>query len=73
MPARTFQRTVYRPGEICQWDLWQPSREIPVGHGQTRVGYVVIAALGYSRVGSGALIFSKEAVDILWGVVFLSS
>jgi hypothetical protein len=23
--ARTHQRTVYRPGEICQWDLWEPS------------------------------------------------
>jgi transposase len=68
LPPRTFQRTVYRPGEICQWDLWQPSRGIPVGSGQTRVGYVVIAALGYSRVGSGALVFSKEAVDILWGM-----
>jgi len=21
---RTFQRTVYRPGEICQFDLWEP-------------------------------------------------
>jgi transposase len=68
LPPRTYQRTVYRPGEICQWDLWQPSREIPVGHGQTRRGYVVICALGYSRVGAGALIFSKEAVDILWGM-----
>ena len=33
---RTFQRTVYRPGEICQFDLWQPRAEVPVGHGQTR-------------------------------------
>ena len=23
-PKRTFQRTVYRPGEVCQWDLWEP-------------------------------------------------
>jgi transposase len=68
LQPRTFQRTVYRPGEICQFDLWQPSREIAVGHGQTRVGYVVVAALGYSRVGAGALVFSKEAVDILWGM-----
>jgi transposase len=68
LPPRTFQRTVYRPGEICQFDLWQPSREIPVGCGQTRPGYVVIAALGYSRVGAGALVFSKEAVDVLWGM-----
>jgi hypothetical protein len=65
---RTYQRTIYRPGEICQFDLWRPSREIPVGYGQTRVGYVVMACLGYSRVGAGALIFSKEAPDILWGV-----
>jgi transposase len=35
-PPRTFQRTVYRPGEICQFDLWEPKLEIPVGHGQTR-------------------------------------
>jgi len=65
---RTFQRTIYRPGEICQFDLWQPSHPIPVGHGQERVGYVVVACLGYSRVGAGALIFSKQAHDILWGV-----
>jgi hypothetical protein len=29
---------------------------------------VVIAALGFSRLGAGALIFSKEAPDVLWGV-----
>jgi transposase len=66
---RTFQRTIYRPGEICQFDLWKPGREIAVGHGQTRPGYVVVAAAAYSRAGAGALIFSKEAVDILWGMV----
>jgi transposase len=37
-PRRTYQRTVYRPGEICQFDVWRPSHEIPVGHGQTRPG-----------------------------------
>jgi len=68
LAPRTFQRTIYRPGEICQFDLWKPSREIPVGHGQTRAGYVVIAAAAFSRAGAGALIFSKEAVDILWGM-----
>ncbi len=67
-PPRTFQRTVYRPGEICQFDLWEPSREVPVGHGQTRRGYVVVACLGYSRAGAGALVFSKEAPDLLWGI-----
>jgi transposase len=65
---RTFQRTTYRPGEICQFDLWHTSSEVPVGHGQTRKGFVVVACLGYSRAGAGALIFSKEAPDVLWGM-----
>ena len=67
-PPRTFQRTLYRPGEICQFDLWEPSRPIPVGHNQERRGWVVVACLGYSRTGAGAVIFSKAAPDVLWGV-----
>jgi transposase len=67
-PKRSFQRTLYRPGEICQFDLWEPSREIPVGHGQTRRGYVVVASLGYSRAGAGALVFSKRPPDLLYGI-----
>ena len=67
-PARTFQRTVYRPGELCQFDVWQPRKEIPVGHGQTRQGWVVVACLGYSRAGAGALIFSKQTPDLLAGI-----
>lgn len=53
VPRRTFQRTVYRPGEVCQFDLWEPREQIPVGYGQTRRGWVVVAALGYSRAGAG--------------------
>lgn len=67
-PRRTYQRTVYRPGEICQFDLWEPRAEIPVGHGQTRRAWVVTSALGFSRAGAGALIFAKQAPDILWGM-----
>jgi transposase len=65
---RTFQRTIYRPGEICQFDLWEPGEEIPVGHGQTRRGWVVVACLGYSRAGAGALVFSKQIPDLLFGI-----
>lgn len=65
---RAHQRTVYRRGEICQFDLWEPSEQVPVGHGQTRRAWVVVACLGYSRAGAGALIFSKEAPDVLWGM-----
>ncbi len=67
-PPRSFQRTVYRPGELCQFDLCEPQREIPVGHGQTRRGYVLTAELPYSRAFAGTLIFSKELADIAWGM-----
>jgi transposase len=67
-PPRVFQRTVYRPGEVCQFDLWEPSGPVPVGHGEQRRGWVVVACLGYSRAGAGALIFSKETPDLLWGI-----
>ena len=65
---RTFQRTVYRPGELVQCDLWEPRERVAVGHGQTRRGWVVTAELCWSRVIAGALVFSKEAPDILWGL-----
>jgi hypothetical protein len=65
--ARTFQRTIYRPGELVQCDLWEPRAPIAVGHGQRR-GWVVTAEVCWSRVVAGALIFSKEAQDILWGL-----
>jgi transposase len=65
---RVFQRTVYRPGEVCQFDLWQPREPIPVGRGDRRRGWVIVACLGYSRAASGALVFSKQTPDLLWGI-----
>ena len=65
---RTFQRTIYRPGELVQCDLFEPRALVAVGHGQVRRGWVVTAQLCWSRVIAGALIFSKQAPDILWGV-----
>ena len=46
---RTFQRTIYRPGELVQCDLWEPRELVPVGHGQTRRGWVVTAELCWSQ------------------------
>jgi transposase len=65
---RTFQRTSYRPGALCQFDVWQPGGEIPVGAGQSRRGYVVVGCLPFSRVGAATLVFSKEAPDLLYGI-----
>ena len=71
-PPRTFQRTVYRPGEICQFDVWQPRAEVPVGHGQTRRGWVVVACLGYSRAGAGrAGVLASRRADLLAGIARL--
>jgi transposase len=65
---RTYQRTAYRPGELLQFDLWEPRGEISVGHGQSRRGYVVTAELGYSRAIAAALVFSKESPDLVFGM-----
>ena len=67
-PPRSFQRTRYRPGELAQFDLCEPRREVPVGWGQTRRGYVVTCELPYSRAFVGALVFSKEFFDIAYGM-----
>jgi hypothetical protein len=65
---RTYQRTLYRPGELCQFDLWEPRAPVSVGHGQRRRGWVVTAELCWSRVLAGALVFSKQWPDIAWGM-----
>jgi transposase len=65
---RTFQRTIYRPGELVQCDLWEPRELIAVGHGQHRRGWVVTCEVCWSRAIAGTLVFSKEAPDILWGL-----
>ena len=47
LPApRTFSRGVWRPGEFCQFDVWEPREPVAVGHGQTRQGWVVSPARG---------------------------
>lgn len=68
LAPRTFQRTIYRPGELVQCDLWEPRELIPVGHGQLRRGWVVTVEVCWSRVIAGSLVFSKQAPDILWGL-----
>jgi hypothetical protein len=46
-----LRREQFVRGEICQFDLWRPSREIPVGFGQTRVGYALEDAIFYGNEG----------------------
>ena len=65
---RTFQRTIYRPGELVQCDLWEPREQVPVGHGQQRRGWVVTCEVCWSRSDRRHAWFSKEAPDILFGL-----
>jgi transposase len=68
LEPRTYQRTRYRPGELVQFDVWEPSREVPVGFGQTRPGFVVVGLAPWSRAGAGALVFSRRAPELCFGV-----
>jgi transposase len=66
-----FGRTEYKPGELCQWDLWFPDYPIPVGHGQTAVLPVLVGVPCYSRWTMARMIGSKESADVLGGHVGL--
>jgi hypothetical protein len=68
LAKRTYQRTIYRPAELIQCDLWEPSEHVPVGYGQTRRGWVVTSQSCWSRAFAGTLVFSKEGPDILAGL-----
>jgi hypothetical protein len=41
---------------------------VPVGHVQTPRAWVVVACLGYSRPGAGALVFSAQIPDLLFAI-----
>ena len=62
-----FGPTVYKPGELCQWDLWFPDYDVPVGHGQTAVLPVLVGVACYSRWTLARMIGSKESADVLGG------
>jgi transposase len=54
--ARAFQRTSYLPGEIVQLDWWHTGVQIPVGKGQTREAFGLVASLPHS--GAHAVVFT---------------
>jgi transposase len=50
---KPYQRTDYQPGELAQWDLWQPPVDIPVGFEVAQRLWVVTGLSGYSRTSMG--------------------
>jgi transposase len=69
MPPDPSQRTWYRPGELAQFDLWQPDVEIPVGFGQRRKLWAVVGVSGYSRLIGAVMVPSRAAHDVLGGML----
>lgn len=67
LPPDPYQRTDYRPGELAQWDLWEPPADIPLGHGHIGRPPVIVGVSGYSRFTVAHMIPSKESCDLLAG------
>jgi hypothetical protein len=68
VPPDPAQRTWYRPGELAQFDLWQPDVEIPVGFGQLRKLWTVVGVSGHSRLIGALMVPSRAAHDVLAGM-----
>jgi len=66
-PPDPCQRTHYSPGELAQFDLWQPDALIPVGFEQATKCWVIVGVLGYSRFIGAWMIPSRAAHDVLSG------
>jgi transposase len=66
-PPKPYQRTDYQPGELAQWDLWQPPVDIPVGLEAVQRLWVVTGLSGYSRTSMGHMIPTRETHDVLAG------
>lgn len=67
VPPDPCQRTSYRPGELAQFDLWQPDALIPLGHGQADKLWVIVGVTGFSRFTGAWMIPSRQAHDVLGG------
>lgn len=69
LPPDPSQRTWYRPGQLAQFDLWQPEAEIPVGFGQTTKLWTVVGVAGFSRLIGAHMVPSRAAHDVLAGML----
>jgi len=67
LPPDPAGRTVYRPGELAQWDLWFPAVDIPIGFGHTARPPVIVGVAGYSRWMVAHMIPGRKSHDLLLG------
>ncbi|MGW6413541.1 IS21 family transposase, partial [Streptomyces vinaceus] len=67
VPVDPVSRTVYRPGELAQCDLWFPPVDIPLGYGQSGRVPVLVMVSGYSRMITARMLPSKRTGDLIDG------
>jgi transposase len=63
------QRTSYAPGELVQFDLWQPDYDIPLGFDQADKLWVVTSVSGFSRFMAAWMVPTRSAPDVLAGML----
>jgi len=67
MPPDPASRTIYRPGELAQCDLWFPPVDVPLGFGQVGRPPVLVVVCGYSRWMDAVMLPSRQSPDLLAG------
>lgn len=68
-PPDPSQRTTYQPGELAQFDLWQPDVLVPVGFGQSVKLWTVVGVSGFSRLTGGWMVPTRAGHDVLAGML----
>jgi len=71
VPPDPAQRTWYRPGELAQFDLWQPDVLVPVGFGQSAKLWTVVGVSGFSRMIGAHMVPSRAGHDVLGGMLVI--
>jgi transposase len=71
LPPDPCQRTWYQPGELAQFDLWQPDVEIPLGFGQADKLWVIVGVTGFARLIGAWMVPSRAAHDVLSGMLIV--
>jgi transposase len=59
LAARSYQRTVYLPGELAQLDWWETGIDVPVGNTASRKAFGLVASLPHSAAHAAVFTFSK--------------
>lgn len=67
--AQAFQRTSYLAGEIVQLDWWHTGIQVPVGKGQTREAFALVATLPHSGAHAAVFTLGRTVADFLPSLV----